>query len=55
MGFQIGDDRVPGRGRVTTLMSHQSEILHSLVLFVTLNARIPYCHFAVVEPWSIAV
>ena len=26
------DDGLPGRGRVTTLMSHQSEILHSISL-----------------------
>ena len=31
VGYQTGDDEVPGRGRVTTLMSHQSEILHSLI------------------------
>ena len=31
MGYQTGDDGVPGRDRVTTLMSHQSEILHSLI------------------------
>ena len=31
MGYQTGDDEVPGRGRVTTLTSHQSEILHSLI------------------------
>ena len=31
MGYQAGDDGVPGRGRVTTLTSHQSEILHSLI------------------------
>ena len=31
VGGQTGDDGVPGRGRATTLMSHQSEILHSLI------------------------
>ena len=31
MGYQTGHDGVPGRGRVTTLMSHQSGILHSLI------------------------
>ena len=31
MGYQTGDDWVPGRGRVKTLKSHQSEILHSLI------------------------
>ena len=31
MGYQIWDDGVPGRSRVTTLMSHQSEVLHSLI------------------------
>ena len=34
MGYQIGDDGVPGRGRVTTLTNHQSEILHSLILCI---------------------
>ena len=31
MGCQSGDDGVPGRGGVTTLMSHKSGILHSLI------------------------
>ena len=31
VGFQTWDDGVPGKGRVTMLMSHQSEILHSLI------------------------
>ena len=31
MRYKTGDDWVPGRGRVTTLMSYQSEILHSLI------------------------
>ena len=33
MRYQTGDDGVPGRGRVTTLTGHQSEILHSLIFF----------------------
>ena len=37
MGYQTGDDGVPGRGRVTTLMSHQSEIFHSLIFFLYLS------------------
>ena len=32
MGYETGDDEVQGRGRVTTLTSHQSEILHSLII-----------------------
>ena len=36
MGYQTWDDGVPGRGRVATLMSHQSEILHSLI-FVSIE------------------
>ena len=31
MGYQTGDDGVPGRCRVTTLTNHQSGILHSLI------------------------
>ena len=31
IGYQTGDDGVPGRGGVTTF--HQSEVLHSLILF----------------------
>ena len=34
MGYQTGDDGVPGRGTVATLMSHQSEILHSLIFYL---------------------
>ena len=34
MGYQTGDDGVPDRGGVTTLTSHQSEILHPLILLV---------------------
>ena len=34
MGYQTGDDGVLGMGRVTTLMSHQSEILHSLIFYI---------------------
>ena len=33
MGYQSGDDGVPGRGGVTTLTSQQSGILHSLIFF----------------------
>ena len=36
MGYQTGGDGVPGRGRVKTLMSHQSEILHSLIFLYCL-------------------
>ena len=31
MGYQSGDDGMPGRGGVTTLTSHQSGILHPLI------------------------
>ena len=31
MGYQIGDDGMPGRDGVTTLMSHWSGILHSVI------------------------
>ena len=31
MGYKTGNDGVTGRDGVTTLMSHQSEILHSLI------------------------
>ena len=34
MGYQSGDDGVPGRGGVTTLTSHQSGILHSLIFLL---------------------
>ena len=41
-----GDDGVPGRGSVTTLMSHQSEILDSLIFFCSYEIKfflaIPY-------------
>ena len=44
MGYQTGDNGVRGRGRVTTLTSHQSEILHSLIfnaiLLVLLSLRV---------------
>ena len=31
MGYETGDDEVSGSSRVTTLTSHQSGILHSLI------------------------
>ena len=37
MGYQSGDDGMPGRGGVTTLMSHQSGILHSLIFLLLLT------------------
>ena len=37
MGYQSGDDGVSGRGGVRTLMSHQSEIRHSLISEVLMN------------------
>ena len=40
IGYWTGDDRVPGRGGVTTLMSNQSEILHSSIFDVSTNQLI---------------
>ena len=40
MGYQTGDDRVPGRGRITTLMSPQPEILHSLIFVAFLECHV---------------
>ena len=45
MGYQTGDDGVPGRGRVSTLTSHQSEILHSLIFFVLKGLSFKNVHF----------
>ena len=39
-GYQTGYDVVPGRGRVTTLMNHRSEILHSLIFHVVTKMAI---------------
>ena len=39
MGYRSWDDGVPGRGGVTTLTSHKSGILHSLILLSVRSDR----------------
>ena len=39
MGYQTGDNEVPGRGRVTTLTSQQSKILHLLIFTLFRQTR----------------
>ena len=41
MGYQTGDDGLPGRGRVTTLTNYQNEIHHSLIFTLVGSCALP--------------